>query len=134
VGYRYGLRYNDIVIYHIDMVILDIDMGYGLMIWETTVSIWSSPISMWDISSLCLRAALHAQLVAGQQGHCEFIFNGGPISVYRRGEMPMQSCEQSVSDRLNARTELRARCQRSALEAMYRNRPIDNKHSTEIGA
>jgi len=27
------------VIYHIDMVILDIDMGYGLMIWEMTISI-----------------------------------------------------------------------------------------------
>jgi hypothetical protein len=24
----------DMVIYHIDMVIVDIDMGYGLMIWE----------------------------------------------------------------------------------------------------
>jgi len=28
------------VIYHIDMFIMDIDMGYGLMIWEMTVSIW----------------------------------------------------------------------------------------------
>jgi hypothetical protein len=27
------------VIYHIDRVILDIDMGCGLMIWEITVSI-----------------------------------------------------------------------------------------------
>jgi len=43
----------DMVIYHIDMVILDIDMGYGLMIWEMTVSIWLSPISNWDILSLC---------------------------------------------------------------------------------
>jgi hypothetical protein len=50
------------------MVILDIDMGYGLLMWEITVSIWSSPISMWDIFLLCLRAALHAQLVAGLQG------------------------------------------------------------------
>jgi len=41
------------VIYHIDMVILDIDMGYGLMIWEMTVSIRSSPKSLWDILSLC---------------------------------------------------------------------------------
>jgi len=41
------------IIHHIDMVILDIDMGYGLMIWEMTVSIWSSWISMWDILSLC---------------------------------------------------------------------------------
>jgi len=37
------------VINHIDMVILDIDMGYGLMIGEMTVSIWLSPISLWDI-------------------------------------------------------------------------------------
>ena len=43
------------VIYHIDMVILDIDMGYGLTIWEMTISIWSSPISIWDILSLCMR-------------------------------------------------------------------------------
>ena len=42
------------VIHHIDMVILDIDMGYGLMIWEMTVSIWSSSISIWDFLSPCL--------------------------------------------------------------------------------
>ena len=38
------------------MVILDIDMGYGLMIsliWEMTVSIWSTTISIWDILPLC---------------------------------------------------------------------------------
>jgi hypothetical protein len=39
MGYRYGIWCVDMVIYHIDMVILDIDMGYGLMIWEMTVSI-----------------------------------------------------------------------------------------------
>ena len=39
-------RYDDMVIYHIAIVILDIDMGYGLMIWEMTVSIRSSPTSM----------------------------------------------------------------------------------------
>jgi len=33
MGYRYGLRFVDMVIYHIDMVMLDIDMEYGLMIW-----------------------------------------------------------------------------------------------------
>jgi hypothetical protein len=47
--YRSGIRYIDMVIYHIDSVILDIDMGSGLMIWETIVSIWSSPISIWNI-------------------------------------------------------------------------------------
>jgi len=40
------------VIYHFDMVILDVDMGYGLMIWEMTVSIRSSSTSIWDILSL----------------------------------------------------------------------------------
>ena len=46
--------------------------------------------------------------------------------------MPIQSCGQSVSaprgkagDRLNAHTELRAKRQRSAREAIYRNRPTD---------
>jgi hypothetical protein len=27
-------------VYHMDMGNLGIDMGYGLMIWEMTVSIW----------------------------------------------------------------------------------------------
>jgi len=54
-----------------------------------------------------------------------------PISVYRLGEMPIQSCGHSVSAlrgkagaRLNAHTELRSKRQRSAREAIYRNRPI----------
>ena len=54
-----------------------------------------------------------------------------PISVYRLGQMPIQTCGQSVSSprgqagaRLNANTELRAKRQRSAREAIYRNRPI----------
>jgi hypothetical protein len=34
--YQYGIWYTDTVIYHIDMVILDIDMGHGLMTWEMT--------------------------------------------------------------------------------------------------
>jgi len=50
--YRYGIWYIDIVIYHMDVVILDLDMGNGLMIWEMTVSMWSTPISRWDILSL----------------------------------------------------------------------------------
>jgi len=37
------------------MVVLNIDMGCGLMIREMTVSIRSSPISIWDILSLCCR-------------------------------------------------------------------------------
>jgi len=51
-GYRYEMGYIDMVIYHIHLVMRDIDMGYGLMIWEMTVSIRSSPISIWDILSL----------------------------------------------------------------------------------
>jgi hypothetical protein len=39
IGCGYGIWYVDLVIYHIDMVILDIDVGYGIMIWEMTVSI-----------------------------------------------------------------------------------------------
>jgi len=52
MGYRYGIRYIDMVIYHIDIVILNIGTGYGRMIWEMTESIWSSLISIWDIFSL----------------------------------------------------------------------------------
>ena len=54
-----------------------------------------------------------------------------PISVYRLGEMPIQSCGQSVSARrvkagagLNAHTELWVKRQRSARETIYRNRLI----------
>ena len=50
--YQCGIWYIDMVTYHIDMVIPDIDMGHGLMIWELTVSIQSSSISIWDILSL----------------------------------------------------------------------------------
>jgi len=56
------------VIYHIDMVILDIDMGYGLVIWEMTVSIRSSPLSTWDFLSLCLGDA--AALRGAQAVEC----------------------------------------------------------------
>ena len=48
----------DMVIHHIDMVILAIDMEYGLMIWEMTASIVSSWMSIWDILTLCAGAAL----------------------------------------------------------------------------
>jgi len=65
MGYRFGLRYSDMVIYHIDMVILDIDMGYGLMMWEMTVTIRSSPIWIWDILSLCGRALFGGMIYGG---------------------------------------------------------------------
>jgi hypothetical protein len=41
------------VSHHIDVVILDIDMRCGLMLWEMTESIWSSSVSTWDILSRC---------------------------------------------------------------------------------
>ena len=52
IGYAISMLDIDMVIHHIDMVILDIDMGYGISIWEMTVSILSSWISIWDILSL----------------------------------------------------------------------------------
>jgi len=58
MGYRYGIWVIDMIIHRIDMVILDIDMGYGISIWEMTVSILSSWISIWDI--LSLRPAVEA--------------------------------------------------------------------------
>jgi len=45
MDYRHG-----ILVIH--MVILDIDMGYGLMIWEMTISIWSSSIDMGYLVTL----------------------------------------------------------------------------------
>jgi len=38
--------------YHIVMINLEFDMGYGLMISEMTVSIRSSSVSIWDTLSL----------------------------------------------------------------------------------
>ena len=46
MGYRYGIWYIDMDIHHMDMVILDIEKGFGISIWEMTVSIWSSTISI----------------------------------------------------------------------------------------
>jgi len=37
--YRFGIRFIDMVIYRIDLVILDIDVGYGLMIWEMALAL-----------------------------------------------------------------------------------------------
>jgi hypothetical protein len=39
MDYRYGILVIDMVIHHIDMVIQDVNMGYGLKTWETPVSI-----------------------------------------------------------------------------------------------
>jgi len=61
----------------------------------------------------------------------KIMFRNRPISVYRLGAMPIQSCGQNViaprgkaGARMNAHTELRTKRQRSAPEAIYRNRPI----------
>jgi len=67
--YRYEIWYINMVVYHIDMVILDVVMGYGLMIWEMKVSIRSSSISIWDILSLCLRDLVrHDRLLVLRDG------------------------------------------------------------------
>jgi len=87
----------------------------------------------------------HSLLAATRSSNSFFRFprrkGNRPISVYRLGGMPIQSCGQSVSAprgkagvRLNAHTELRAKRQRSAQEAIYRNRPIENKHSIDVRA
>ena len=91
---------------------------------------------------LCwLYGMLHTFQGLGPGGHCSPRHrvphdsnNEGlnrPISVYRLGEMPIQSCGQSVSAprgkagaRLNAHTELRTKRQRSAPKAVYRYRPV----------
>jgi len=72
--------------------------------------------------------AMPRNMVCGIQVGC----CNRPISVYRLGEMPIQTCGQSVSTprvkagaSFNAHTELRAKRQRSAREAIYRNRPIE---------
>jgi len=57
MGHRYGIWFTEMVLYHRDMVI---DMGYGLIMWEMTVSIWSYWMSIWDISSLCCGLCLSA--------------------------------------------------------------------------
>ena len=66
MGYRYGIWYVDMVMCHINMVILDIDMGYGLILWEMTASIRSSSISKM-ISGHCYHGAGggHADVAAG---------------------------------------------------------------------
>jgi hypothetical protein len=50
------------------MVIMHMDMGYGLLIWEMTV-VWirSSPISIWDILSLFLKALPAAERARGAE-------------------------------------------------------------------
>ena len=51
IGYGISIWLSTVCAY-IDMVILDIDVEYGLMMWEMKVSIWSFCKSIWDILSL----------------------------------------------------------------------------------
>ena len=61
--YRYGMWVIDMFIYHIDMVIVDIDMGYGLMICEMTISMWSSWRILIDIGYIVTLAGTTLKLV-----------------------------------------------------------------------
>jgi hypothetical protein len=89
-----------------------------------------------------MSSTIHQSLRAGV-GRCPRPRGKGgnrPISVYRLCEMPIQSCGQGVSAprgkagaRLNAHTELRAKRQRSAREAIYRNRPVE-KHALNVAS
>ena len=59
-------------------MILDIDTGYGISIWEMTVSMLLSWISIWDILSLCLEVP-HAER---HLSRCRAIL-GGPQRLLR---------------------------------------------------
>jgi len=85
--YRYGIWFVDMVInHHIDMVFLNIDMGYGLMIWGMTVSICSSPdtvifhIDMAYLDTLALLPALNRGQRLGARGlmriHTRRVYGG----------------------------------------------------------
>ena len=71
------------IIYHTDMVILHIDMGYGLMIWEMKVSIRSSPISIWDILSLWTAAAIPRMI---DSSFPVAVWQGAPREQGERGD------------------------------------------------
>ena len=71
--YQYGMWYIDMVVYHIDMVVLDIAMGYRVRIWEMTASIRSSWISIRDIVSLCVTSSLNS-LLACQGGNTASVY------------------------------------------------------------
>jgi len=43
MGYRFGILYIDMVIYHMDMIVLDIDVGYGLRPTGLDLSILVTP-------------------------------------------------------------------------------------------
>ena len=87
----YGIWYIDMVIHHVSMVTLDIDMEYGLMIWEMTVSIWSSWISIWDILSLCMQHPTQCVALLS----CSYS-NSGLLGVTLSQDNALR-CEESIS-------------------------------------
>ena len=102
--------------------------------WDTTgqgqVANTASPVSNRPGNGI--KQELQGPIVNGANP-TERRFHGydRPISLYRLGEKPIQSCGQSGSAphgtagaSLHAHTELRAKHQRSAREAIYRIRPI----------
>jgi hypothetical protein len=72
--------YMDMVIHHIHMVCMNIEMGYGLILWEMTVSIWSSGILISDILSLWLIGGAD---VGGGSRH-EMLDSSSAISLFHR--------------------------------------------------
>jgi hypothetical protein len=88
-----------------------------------------------------VHSTVHLAASFGERDSAKFVhhitkrcISNRPISVYRLVEMSIQSCGQSVSAprvkagaRLNAHTELRAKHQRSARSAIYRNPKIRNR-------
>jgi hypothetical protein len=68
MGHRYGIWYIEMVMYHINMVIMDLDMRHGLMTRDMTVTIRSSPISIWDILSLWPWRAARREPTAQRRG------------------------------------------------------------------
>jgi len=106
------------------MVILHIDMGYH--------------VRLLAVPHRWLRKRQGHRRERRQHPHCSAASHNGAFSVYRLREMPMQSRGQSVSAsrggggagaRLSAHTELRTKRQRSAREAIDRNRPIETTAS-----
>jgi hypothetical protein len=82
------------VIYHIDNVILDVDLGYGILMWEMTVSIRSSPISIWDIDTLGPAGGMQSRSEPGRlhvaEAAADILRNTGMFKLTDRGEMAVK--------------------------------------------
>jgi len=66
MSYRHEIWYIDMVINHIDVVILDIDIGYGIMIWEMVIS----HIDMGYLVTLVLRTSSRTTLCFDEPSPC----------------------------------------------------------------